>query len=98
MGVTMAIRLTEGTRTRFQVILVTLAIGLLLPIGALAGGPISTLPRAVVTGFFAFGLVALLYLVIEELLVEAHEVPETPIVTAMFFVGFLSLILLEDIL
>lgn len=98
LGVNLAIRLGEGTRSRLQVIAVTVGIGLLLPLGALFGGPIATLPPAAVTGFFAFGLVALLYLVTEELLVEAHEVPETPLITAMFFVGFLSLILIEDLL
>ena len=48
-------------------------------------------------GVFAFGLMALLYLVTEELLVEAHEAPDKPWITAMFFAGFLLLILLEEI-
>lgn len=51
---------------------------------------------AVVKGFFAFGLIDLLYLVTEQLLVEAHEVPERPWITAMIFVGFLLLFLLEE--
>ena len=42
-----------------------------------------------------FGCAALLYLVTEELLVEAHEVPETPLATASFFVGFLVLLVIE---
>lgn len=52
-------------------------------------------------GPFAFtvllgaGTVALLYLVVEELLVEAHEVPETPWATGAFFTGFLLFLLLE---
>jgi ZIP family zinc transporter len=37
----------------------------------------------------SFGLAALMFLVTEELLVEAHEEPETPLSPAMFFVGFL---------
>jgi zinc transporter, ZIP family len=37
----------------------------------------------------SFGVAALLYLVTEELLVEAHSVEDTPFITAMFFVGFL---------
>jgi ZIP family zinc transporter len=37
----------------------------------------------------SFGLAALLYLVTEELLREAHEEKETAIGTAMFFAGFL---------
>jgi ZIP family zinc transporter len=41
-------------------------------------------------------LIALLYLVTEELLVEAHEVPDRPWVTATFFAGFLVLLLLEE--
>ena len=40
---------------------------------------------------------ALLYLVTEELLVEAHEGgKETPFAAAMFFAGFLLLLLLEE--
>ena len=42
----------------------------------------------------AFGVAALLYLVTEELLVEAHEVPETVLVTSIFFVGFLLLLVI----
>ena len=41
---------------------------------------------------------ALLYLVTEELLVEAHERPDTPFISAMFFVGFLGLLLIEEIM
>jgi len=44
----------------------------------------------------AFATAALLYLVVEELLVEAHEEPETPLATVMFFVGFLVLFLLDS--
>ena len=49
------------------------------------------------TGFFAFGLIALLYLVTEELLIEAHEIPDRPWVTALFFAGFLLLMVLEEV-
>jgi ZIP family zinc transporter len=42
----------------------------------------------------SFGLAALLFLVTEELLVEAHKEPETPISTALFFIGFLAFLLL----
>lgn len=41
------------------------------------------------------GTVALLYLVTEELLTEAHEVPDTPLATAAFFIGFVVFFLLE---
>lgn len=45
-------------------------------------------------GVLAFGLAALLYLVTEELLVEAHESPDEPIEVAGFFVGFLVVLAL----
>jgi ZIP family zinc transporter len=40
-------------------------------------------------GILGFGVASLLYLVTEELLVEAHEEPDTPLIAATFFVGFL---------
>ena len=44
------------------------------------------------------GLMALLYLVTEELLVEAHEKPDTPLISSMFFIGFPGLLLIEELL
>ena len=40
-------------------------------------------------------MTALLYLVTEELLAEAHEVKDTPIATATFFLGFLGILLIS---
>ena len=34
----------------------------------------------------------------EELLVEAHEKPDTPLISSMFFVGFLALLTLEEMM
>lgn len=94
LGLTVANELGETVRSRAKIVGITAALALLLPIGALLGDPVGALPGPVVTGFFAFGLVALLYLVTEELLIEAHETPDRPWVTAMFFAGFLALMLL----
>lgn len=96
LGVTVASELGKLAGSKLRAIGLTSAVILLLPVGALLGGPIGALPPAVVTGFFAFGLVALLYLVTEELLVEAHKVEDRPWITAMFFAGFLLLLLLEE--
>lgn len=96
LGLTIALALRESIASRARVLAGTAAIGLLLPVGALLGAPVGQLPPRWLTGFFAFGLVALLYLVVEELLVEAHEGPESPGVTAMFFAGFLLLLVLEE--
>lgn len=96
LGIALALELGEDAVPPAKVISITAAIALLLPIGAFVAVPIATLSPPVVKGFFAFGLIALLYLVTEELLVEAHEVPDRPWVTALFFVGFLLLFLLEE--
>lgn len=69
-----------------------------MPLGAAAGGPVGSLSAPLLTGFYAFGLIALLYLVTEELLVKAHEQPDTPLISALFFVGFMLLLLLEETL
>jgi ZIP family zinc transporter len=53
------------------------------------------LPPFYLTASFALALIALLYLVTEEILVEGHHEPDTPLVTIMFFVGFLGLLALE---
>ena len=66
-----------------------LAVGAVIGVSALGG--LSGSAFAAVVGF---GSVALLYLVVEELLREAHEIPDTPAVTASFFVGFLVLLLI----
>jgi ZIP family zinc transporter len=96
LGLTIAVGLQTGNWLRS--VGVTALMVLLLPLGALLSTPISHLPPAVITGCLAFGLVALLYLVTEELLVEAHEVLDRPWITAMFFVGFLLLLLLADLM
>lgn len=98
LGLTVATELGESVRSRAGVVAVTAASMLLLPAGALLARPVVTLPGTVVTAFFAFGLIALLYLVTEELLAEAHQVPDRTWVTALFFVGFLALLALEEII
>jgi ZIP family zinc transporter len=71
---------------------------LLLPAGALLAVPAQAFPALVMAGLMSFGLIALLYLVTEELLVEAHETPDRPWITALFFAGFLMLLTLEELM
>ncbi|HWU72572.1 MAG TPA: transporter [Sphingomonas sp.] len=96
LGLTVTEALHGRVRSRIAIVGTTLLIGLLLPVGAAIATPVATLPTVVVTALLSFGLMALLYLVTEELLVEAHEKPDTPLITTMFFVGFLGLLLLEE--
>lgn len=63
---------------------------MLVYVSALAGGTaLSHLSGGWMEVILSFGLAALLYLVTEELLREAHEEGETRIGTTLFFAGFL---------
>lgn len=96
LGLVLTGSLLESVTSRLRVLLLVSGVSLLLPIGALVGGPATLLPAPVFTGFLSLGLVALLYLVTEELLVEAHETKDTPLIRSMFFIGFLALLVLEE--
>lgn len=96
LGLTVAVELQPMTVSRIMGVGITGAIGLLLPLGAAIGTFAGGLPKFGLASLFAFGLIALLYLVTEELLVEAHEKPDNPLITSMFFVGFLLLLVLEE--
>ncbi len=69
--------------------------GLLLVGALIGGGLLAGLTGLALEIVLSFGAAALLYLVTEELLAEAHEIPETPWLTASFFLGFLVLLLIE---
>ncbi len=98
LGLTVTTELGETIKSKARIITITMGIALLLPIGAAIATPVATFPPVVIAGFLSFGLMALLYLVTEELLVEAHEKPDTPLISAMFFIGFLGLLLIEEFL
>lgn len=98
LGLTVTTELGETIRSKARIVVITVGIALLLPIGAALATPVALLSPVVIAGFLSFGLMALLYLVTEELLVEAHEKPDTPLISAMFFIGFLGLLLIEEIL
>ena len=97
LGLSLAPELAGKFGSRAAVMGVVGGIVLLLPLGAASGGLITELPRFWQDCFLAFALVALLYLVVEELLAEAHEEPDTPLATALFFVGFLGLLILDGL-
>lgn len=98
LGVTTTIELSETVCSQFKTVAIVAALAVLLPLGMVAAAPVALLPPYLITGFLAFGLIALLYLVTEELLIEAHEQPDTPLIASMFFVGFLGLLLIEEAL
>lgn len=97
LGLSLTGELSEAIRQPTKVLAVIAGLAVLLPIGAAVGIPVSHLPNFWIAAFFSFGLIALLYLVTEELLVEAHSAPEKPWVTSLFFVGFLLILLLDEL-
>ena len=92
-----ALKASGGSR-RAAAVVVGVFCSLLILGSALGAGILAVASPAWIDAILAFGLAALLYLVTEELLVEAHEVPETPFQTSMFFVGFIVLFLIEMLL
>lgn len=91
----LAVASTLGPGPRWRTVLIPTALSLLLVVGAVAGETVLRGASAhTLAGVLSFGAAALLYLVTEELLVEAHEAGETTGGTAMFFAGFLLFLLL----
>jgi zinc transporter, ZIP family len=98
VGLSIAAALGPASRKRTLVLLPT-ALALLTILGAAGGIVLLTgASAAVLAGVLAFGAVAFMYLVTEELLVEAHEHGETASGSALFFVGFLLFMVLTETL
>jgi len=97
LGLSVASLLGRARFGPLAVVLTTGGLSLLTAVGAAASALIGpSLSGPALVGVLSFGCAALLYLVTEELLVEAHEAtPDSSWRTAMFFVGFLLVILLD---
>lgn len=96
LGLAAAVALSESGAAHRMILGVCAGLAALLLAGAALGAIfLHNLTGAWLEGVLAFGCAALLYLVIEELMVEAHEEKETPAQTAMFFVGFIALLITE---
>jgi ZIP family zinc transporter len=96
LGVSCATSLGKIGKSKGNIVGACGGLALALLAGAGAGAVVlGHVEPAIVDAMLAFGVAALLYLVTEELLVEAHEEPETPFQTAMFFLGFIVLFTLD---
>jgi ZIP family zinc transporter len=96
LGLATAATLGQSGLARGKTIAICGGLALLFVGGAVGGGvPLQNISGHWLAGVLAFGSAALLFLVTEELLVEAHEVPESPWLTSTFFLGFLLFLLLE---
>lgn len=98
LGLSVVSELTEAGLGKGRSVLVCTGLGLTTAVGAIGAalflGAVST---TVMSAVLAFGAAALLYLVVEELLVEAHEERESVWLGAMFFLGFLVIYVLADL-
>lgn len=91
--------LGKAGATRQRVIISAAVIALLLTFGAVLGFTVlGQLPADGLAVMIAFGSAALLYLVTEELLVEAHEDANTALTTGVFFAGFIVYFAIEVLL
>ncbi len=98
LGLSVVSELSEAGVSKVRAILICTGLGLTTAVGAIGaaiflGGVSSTVMSAIL----AFGAAALLYLVVEELLVEAHEEKESVTLGAMYFLGFLVIYVLSSL-
>ncbi len=95
LGMATAITLSGSQVSRKTTMLSMLGLSvLILGSALLSAALLSGISAAYLEIILSFGLAALLFLVTEELLVEAHESKQTPLLTAAFFAGFLLFMLL----
>ena len=93
LGLAMAVPF--GTAKLSIRVLAPTAIACLMIVGAVLGRTLlADASVHTLAGLLSFGCAALLFLVTEELLIEAHESADTAVTTTMFFVGFLIFLLL----
>ena len=97
VGLSVAAELGSGA-TRRRKIGVPTALAVLTIAGAVVGAAaLAGTSGVVLATVLAVGAVAFMYLVTEELLVHAHERGETAVGSALFFVGFLLYLLIEEV-
>ena len=86
----LGLSLVSDTIKGWRVIVMTLLLaGVVLSCTLLGNYLLSGASTSVISAILAFGVAALLYLVTDELLVEAHTIEEKPSSTLWLFAGFL---------
>lgn len=95
LGLAVVLACADAQLSKSKNLTISLVLGLLFFVGAIIGITLlSNLSQELLELVLSFGLAALLFLVTEELLTEAHEEKETLLQTSMFFVGFLIFLLI----
>jgi len=95
VGLALAGELRRSRMRSAPILLLVSALGSLVFLTAVLGATVlGGLQGGAMEIVLSFGAAALLYLVTEELLREAHEERESTLGTAMFFVGFLAFLVI----
>lgn len=95
LGVATSLGMVAAGSGRTRAVVVPVFLSTFLIVGAVVGEvALRGASGHVMAGVLAFGSAALLFLVTEELLVDAHESGDTTFATSMFFAGFLLFLLL----
>lgn len=99
VGLALASEMRNAGIGRARIVATVSALGSLVFASAVLGGTVlSRLSGGAMEVVLSFGVAALLYLVTEELLREAHKERETTTGTVVFFVGFLSFLVIGMVL
>jgi len=87
----LGLALASEAAAGWRIVAISGALGATVLIFSLIGNYLlAGTSKAIIGGALAFSAAALLYLVTEELLIEAHEIEEKPISTLVLFGGFLA--------
>ena len=96
LGLAVALKLQQEFTEKIAVLgRIAMLAGLFILAAGLGSAALAQISGRLLAGVIAFGAAALLFLVTEELLTEAHEIPENAWLTSAFFIGFLVVFLLE---
>jgi len=101
LGITTAKSVLRSGFSKSATIAISLPLALPIPIcGLIAGVLLANISGEIYIAINSFGMAGLLYLVTEELLVEAHEDHHTDVwyVTINFFVGVMFVIVMDNFL
>jgi ZIP family zinc transporter len=96
LGLVVSTELKNEKFAKKTIFLTVISLSLLFMIGGFIGSVmLSVVSADAINVILAFGLSALIFLVTEELLVEAHEIHDTPLSTAIFFIGFFIFLMIS---
>jgi ZIP family zinc transporter len=98
LSLSLVAELTDSGLSAMRATAVCTGLGLVTAAGAVGAAVVlAGVDTAVLAFVLAFGAAALLYLAVEELIVEAHDQTETTFLSAMLFAGFLCIYVLGEL-